>query len=129
MHHTFRLDHISLLVGDLERSTVFYTQIMGFEPVEREGSPNVRWFTIGGPDTLHLTEGDTRTTSLTKNTHVALRTPDLDAFVATLVEKGVTFCDWSGNIGKIGTHRAGFRQVYVQDPDGYWVEVNDHGRD
>lgn len=128
MRHTYRLDHVALLVRDLARSTAFYTDIMGFEPIERAGSSHVRWLTIGGLDTIHLMEGDTSTTFVTKNTHIALRTPNLDAFVADLVEKGVTFCDWSGNPGQIGTHRAGFRQVYVQDPDGYWLEVNDHVR-
>lgn len=126
MRHTFSLDHAALLVADLARSTGFYEDIMGFEPIERAGSNNVAWLTIGGLDTIHLIEGDTSTTSLTKNTHIALRIADLDAFVAELTEKRVAFCDWAGNPGRIGTRRDGFRQVYVQDPDGYWVEVNDH---
>ena len=126
MRHTYSLDHAALLVRDLARSTAFYTEIMGFAPIERAGSRNVRWLTIGGLDTIHLIEGDTGTTQLTKNTHIALRITNLDAFVAELTEKGVPFCDWAGNANQIGTRRDGFRQVYVQDPDGYWLEVNDH---
>ncbi|MDO9416936.1 VOC family protein [Pararhizobium sp.] len=127
MRHSYSLDHIALLVRDLARSTAFYRDIMGFEPIERSGGINVGWLTIGGIDTIHLIEADFGKTHLTKDTHFALRIADLDAFVADITEKGVSFCDWQGNEGKIGLHRKGFRQVYVQDPDGYWVEVNDHG--
>ena len=112
----------------LSRSVAFYTDILGFTPIERSGSANVAWLTIGGLDTIHLIEGDFGATHLTKDTHFALRIDDLDAFVTDIAAKGVTFYDWPGNIGKIGVRRDGFRQAYLQDPDGYWIEINDHTR-
>ncbi|URK87820.1 hypothetical protein LP421_08535 [Rhizobium sp. RCAM05350] len=87
---------------------------------------NVAWLTIGGLDAIHLIEGDFGATYLTKDTHFALRIDSLDAFVADISAKGVTFYDWPGNTGRIGVRRDGFRQAYVQDPDGYWIEINDH---
>ena len=129
MRRTYRLDHFALLVRDLDRSVSFYTDVLGFEPIERAGSGNVRWLTIGGLDTIHLIQGDFGATHLTKDTHFALRVDDLDAFVADISKRGVTFYDWPGNIGTIGVRRDGFRQAYVQDPDGYWIEINDHTRD
>lgn len=129
MRHTYSIDHFALLVRDLGRSVTFYTEILGFEPIERTGSGNVRWLTIGGLDTIHLIEGDFRATHLTKDTHFAMRVEDFDAFVADIQAKGVTFYDWPGNMGQIGTRRDGFRQAYVQDPDGYWIEINDHTQD
>ena len=128
MRHIYSLDHFALLVRDLKRSVAFYTDIMGFTPIERSGSANVAWLTIGGLDTIHLIEGDFGATHLTKDTHFALRIADLDAFVTDIAAKGVTFYDWPGNVGKIGMRRDGFRQAYVQDPDGYRIEINDHTR-
>lgn len=128
MTRTYRIDHIALLVRDLERSVAFYRDVMGFEPIERQGSPNVTWLRIGGIQAIHLIEGDFGSTRVTKNTHFAISTDDIHAFAADLDARDVSYCDWGGKSGRIGLHRDGFHQLYVQDPDGYWVEINDHGK-
>ena len=125
---TFRLDHVSLLVSDIEASTRFYVQTFGWPITRTSGNPVTgRWFGIGGTDTLHLNQGDMATTIVTKDNHLALRVADLDAFIVRLGEIGITYYDWPNNPNAIGFHPAGFRQIYIQDPDGYWVEINDHG--
>ena len=126
MRHSYQLDHVALCVRDLKRSIAFYRDVLGFEPIERAGSAHVAWLTIGGLDTIHLIEAEFGATHLTKNTHFALRMADFDAFVAEITARGVTFCDWQGEAGRVGTRRDGIRQVYLQDPDDYWVEINDH---
>ncbi|MDQ0320532.1 catechol 2,3-dioxygenase-like lactoylglutathione lyase family enzyme [Pararhizobium capsulatum DSM 1112] len=126
MGYRFGLDHFALLVRDVERSTAFYRNVMGFSPIERSGSAGVQWLEIGGGDAIHLIQGDFGATHVTKDTHVAVSTADFDAFVRHLNEIGVEFTDWPGNPGQIGVHRNGFQQIYVQDPDGYWIEINDH---
>lgn len=124
--YRFGLDHIALLVTDLEASFAFYRDVMGFAPIERAGSPNVRWLDLGGGDAIHLIEKDFGATHVTKDTHVAISTADFDRFVADITERGIAFEDWPGTPGRIGLHRNGFRQIYVRDPDGYWIEINDH---
>lgn len=126
MRYRFGLDHVALLVRDVERSAAFYRDVMGFAPIERTGSANVRWLSIGGGDAIHLIEGNLGTAEMSKDTHVAISTADFDAFVAHITATGLAFADWFGNPGRIGIHRSGFRQVYIQDPDGYWIEINDH---
>ena len=125
---SFRLDHVSLLVRDINVSTQYYVDVFGFPIVRTTGSPVTgQWLGIGGTDTLHLNQDDFGKTFLTKDTHFAMRVDDLDAFIERLNELNVTFYDWPGQPGTIGHHPSGFRQIYIQDPNGYWVEINDNG--
>jgi catechol 2,3-dioxygenase-like lactoylglutathione lyase family enzyme len=129
MPHQLKLDHVSLLVRSLAASEKFYTEVLGFEPIYNgTHQPNIRWYGIGGLDALHITEGDFGKTHLEKQTHFAINVEDFDGFVASLREKGVTFYDWPGNENSDTGRPDGFRQVYVRDPDGYLVEINDHTR-
>jgi len=124
--YRFGLDHFALLVRDVEASLAFYRDVMGFAPIQRSGSAHVAWLAIGGGDAIHLLQGDFGDTLVTKDIHVAVSTADFDVFVADITARGIVFTDWPGNPGAIGVHRNGFRQIYVQDPDGYWIEINDH---
>ena len=124
------LDHVSLLVRNLEASSKFYTEVMGFVPIHNGSErSNIRWFGIGGTTALHITEDDFGDTRLKKQTHFAVCVADFDGFVAELRAKGVKFWSWSEKIGEITGRPDGFHQIYLADPDGYWVEVNDHNRD
>jgi catechol 2,3-dioxygenase-like lactoylglutathione lyase family enzyme len=129
MAHRLKLDHVSLLVRSLDASEEFYTRVLGFEPIYNGTlQPNIRWYGIGGLDALHITEGDLGRTYLEKQTHFAVSVEDFDTFVQGLRDKSVTFTDWSGNENEVTGRPDGFRQIYVRDPDGYVVEINDHTR-
>ncbi|MEO5807518.1 VOC family protein [Devosia sp.] len=123
---SFHLNHVSILVHDIHASTKFYVDTFGWPIVRTSGDPITgQWLAIGGSDTLHLNQGDTGGTKVSKDNHLALRTDEFDTVLARLTSIGVTWYDWPGKPNSIGYHPAGFRQVYVQDPDGYWVEIND----
>lgn len=122
-----RLDHISLLVRDLDRSASFYQTAFGLPEIENgTRRPEIRWFGISEYQALHITEGDVSTTHLEKQTHFAVCADDLDAMVAHLKASGIAYYDWAGNQGSLTGRPDGFRQIYVRDPDGYLVEINDH---
>lgn len=125
MRHRFSLDHVSLQVSDLARSTHFYRDVLGLTLLERAGSERSRWLSIGETETLHLIAVEAGPVDTCQQTHFALRTADFDAFVADLDARGQDYFDWAGEAGKIWLHRSGMRQVYLQDPDGHWIEVND----
>ncbi len=123
------LDHVSLLVSSLEASSKFYTEVLGFVPIHNgTENPNIRWFGIGGITALHITEDDFSGTHLKKQTHFAVCVDDFDGFVADLRAKGMKFWSWSEKTGEVTGRPDGFQQIYLADPDGYWVEVNDHNR-
>jgi catechol 2,3-dioxygenase-like lactoylglutathione lyase family enzyme len=127
MMHSLRLDHVSLRVRSLERSTEFYAGVLGFAVMpDNPAYPTIRWFEIGGLDALHITEGDLGDTKVSKTNHFAVRVADFDALVLDLRRRGTVFYDWAGSANNVTSRPDGFRQVYLRDPDGYWVEVNDH---
>jgi catechol 2,3-dioxygenase-like lactoylglutathione lyase family enzyme len=126
MKYNFRLDHFSILVSNLNRSISFYRDVFGFDIVPREGTEPIGWLAIGGHDTIHISEGNMSTTHFEKDTHFALRVIAFDEFLADLARRAIPYFDWPGNRNEIGYRFDGFRQVYLQDPDGYWIEVNDH---
>lgn len=127
---TFRLDHVSLLVHDIAASTQFYQDVFGWPIVRTSGDPVTgQWLAIGGSDTLHLNQGDMGGTRVTKDNHLAVRTDNFDAFLTRLTALGIVYYDWSNRPNTIGHHPAGFRQVYIEDPNGCWTEINDHAHD
>ena len=45
-------------------------------------------------------------------------------FTKLLEKKAITWVDGKGNPNKITTRVDGVLQVFLKDPDGYWIEVN-----
>ncbi len=36
----------------------------------------------------------------------------------------IAYSDWPGTPNKVNIRADGMKQVFFQDPDGYWIEVN-----
>lgn len=66
---------------------------------------------------------------ITRAVHLALTTSDFDAFIKRLDTMKVNYFDWIGEIpNKINIRNDGIKQVYFQDPNGYWIEINSVGQ-
>ena len=119
------LNHLALAVENLDRSAAFYADVLGLnEIVNRSEVGGMRWFSLGEGQELHLISIAGRPVPTNKAVHLALTTPGFDTFVQSLEKSGVEYSDWEGNSGKIGVRADGTRQLYFQDVDGYWIEVN-----
>ena len=59
-----------------------------------------------------------------KAIHLALTTPQFDLFIKRLESHNIAYSDWPGNNNKVNIRADGIKQVFFQDPDGYWIEVN-----
>ena len=118
-------NHVALSVADVDRSTAFYREVFGLEEiVNRTEIEGIRWLSLGEGKELHLISVIREPVTLNKAVHFALTTPDFDRFVETLRDAGVGFGSFAGDAGEITLRADGARQVYLQDPDGYWIEVN-----
>jgi len=119
------LNHVALAVEDLDRSAAFYADVLGLnEIVNRSEVGGMRWFSLGGGKELHLISVTGGPVSTNKAVHLAFTTPGFDDYIQRLEKTGVEYSDWEGNSGEIGVRADGTRQLYFQDVDGYWIEVN-----
>jgi catechol 2,3-dioxygenase-like lactoylglutathione lyase family enzyme len=126
MPHPYRLDHIALLVRDLDETAAFLTGVLRIPEIpDPMGGSTVRWFEFGPGQRVHIQAGDISTTHVEKRTHFALTSVDLDDTIAWFRERGVAFSDFKGTPGAINVRPDGMRAVFVQDPNGYWFEIND----
>jgi catechol 2,3-dioxygenase-like lactoylglutathione lyase family enzyme len=124
----FTLDHVALSVADLKRSADFYHEVFGLpEITNRTKVDGIRWFSLGQGKELHLISIVKGPVSLNKAVHFALTTSDFDGFVERLRNRGIKFSNWNGDVGVITARADGILQIYLQDPDGYWIEVNSTG--
>lgn len=122
------LQHCSLVVVDLERSRWFYGTVLGMEEVPRPATFTFRgaWFRSGNRE-IHLIlaedttapvgvpeAGAAKRTGLA--THIAFEVSDLEAALAALKRHGVPVAGPS-------PRGDGVMQLYVEDPDGYLIEL------
>jgi lactoylglutathione lyase len=118
-------NHVALSVADLDRSAAFYGDVFGLpEIANRTEIEGIRWFSLAEGKELHLISIGHKPLSLPKSVHFALTTTAFEAFVQRLRDSGVAFGDFAGSPGEVTLRADGTRQIYLQDPDGYWIEVN-----
>lgn len=123
-----KTDHIAIVVSDLEASARFYSEILGLSEITNQTKKsNICWFQFADGVELHLINVDKEIQQV-KDVHLALAIADLKAYMKFLREKGIPFESWQGEPDKSNDRPDGVRQVYIQDPDGYWIEINDAAR-
>lgn len=122
-------NHISLSVKDVNRSADFYKSVLQLKEItNRTEVEGIRWFSLGDNLELHLISTLKDPVTINKAVHFAVSTPDFTQFVKQLDKMHIDYSDWPGSRHKITTRADGIRQIYIQDPDGYWIEVNSVGK-
>ena len=118
-------NHVALSVKDVEVSADFYNHVLNLnEIVNRTKMDGIRWFSLGEDKELHLVSILKSDVTINKAVHFALTTPTFDAFVGNLEQMKIPYSSWPGEDNKITIRADGVKQIYLQDPDGYWIEVN-----
>ena len=122
-----RMLHTMLRVGDLDRSLLFYTEVLGMDLLRRKDYPSGRFTLafVGYGD-----ESDTTVLELTHNWdtshyelgsaygHIALGVDDIYNTCAAIAAKGGKVVREPGPMKHGNTVIA-----FVEDPDGYKVEL------
>ncbi|WP_421762879.1 VOC family protein [Ekhidna sp.] len=123
---TFLFNHIALSVKDVDESFEFYQKIFQFKEIKNTASDSkTRWLSIGEGKQLHLIPRPKAEIKINKAVHFALSTPNFNSFVLFLKELRIPYSDWLDTPNKDYIRKDGIKQVYFQDPNGYWIEIND----
>jgi lactoylglutathione lyase len=117
------LDHVAIYVADLDRSVAFYRDLFGFREVPAP-FPIARWLVTGNGLMLHLAKGRSAPVDNPKWVHMAFAWGPMSETIATLDAKKVAWTDIQGR-REPQVRPDGVKQIFVQDPDGYWIEIND----
>jgi lactoylglutathione lyase len=124
---TFSFNHQALSVKDLNISADFYKNVLGLREItNRSKLDGVRWFSLNDQQELHLISFVKEPVEVNKAVHLGLTTniTAFDAFVRKLDSLKIIYSDWPGNLKKINIRADGIKQVFFQDPNGYWIEIN-----
>ncbi|MGZ5222301.1 MAG: VOC family protein [Chitinophagaceae bacterium] len=119
------INHLALSVKDVNRSAEFYSKVLGLpEITNRSKIEGIRWFVLGDGREMHLISVIKENVTINKALHLGLATASFDNFVRRLNTLKIPYSDWAGKLNTVNIRADGIRQIFFQDPDGYWLEVN-----
>jgi len=119
-------DHVALYVKDLKKSADFYRDVMELKEIAEPFHDGKHvWLRTGEHSQLHLIQGAADITDHDINSHFAYHVPDLAEFTKHLDAMGVKYGNWKQDSKSPQLRPDGVKQVYLQDPDKVWIEVND----
>jgi catechol 2,3-dioxygenase-like lactoylglutathione lyase family enzyme len=125
------LNHVALVVGDVERSRRFYGGVLEMEEIPRPSNFHFpgAWFRRGSAELHLIGEGSPgRARQLRPDyspeeleagygAHFALEVEDLEPVRREVEERGAEV------VGEPRPRGDGVAQMYLRDPDGYLVEL------
>jgi lactoylglutathione lyase len=121
-----QIDHEALSVVDLKKSRNFYVSILGLDSIAEPFKDGKHlWLSLGRGVQLHIISGAPKAKEYYQYNHLCLGTDNLESFTKQLAANKIGWVDTNGVANKTTTRPDGVHQVWLKDPDGYWIEVND----
>jgi lactoylglutathione lyase len=122
-----KLNHWGMLTTDLKKATEFYQNLVGLEILDdpfKDGKHT--WFALGNGVALHIIQDDAaKGQPYQKPNHLCFSVPAVEEFTKKLAARNIKFEDLNAKVGAVTTRADGVHQIYFQDPDGHWIEIND----
>jgi len=121
-----QFNHMTVYVVDLQKSSEFYEKVMQLKKIPEPFHDNRHiWFRVGEHGQLHVVGGAKETIPHDINVHMAFTVPSMKEFTSHLDEMNIRYGNWAGNPKQVQMRPDNVPQIYFQDPDGYWIEVNE----
>ncbi|MEY4052772.1 MAG: hypothetical protein RIR64_1757 [Bacteroidota bacterium] len=120
------INHTAIYVMNIPVAGNFYSNIIGLDTITEPFHDGKHiWYKTGEHTMLHVIQGADQKKEYYKNQHTCFTVPDFTAFTNKLLKINWSYEDVAGNKNKITTRVDGVHQIWLQDPDGYWLEIND----
>lgn len=120
------LNHTAIYVVDLAKTGNFYSTIIGIDSIPEPFHDGKHiWYKTADHMMLHVIQGAVQKKEYYKNQHTCFTVSDFNGFIAKLKSANWPYEDGTGTKNAVTTRIDGIHQIWVQDPDGYWIEIND----
>jgi len=120
------LNHIAVYVADLKVSTDFYRDLFNLELLaEPFHDGRHTWFALSTGGALHIIAGAKVRVDYPIDEHLCFSVASVNEFIKKLKAKNTTYGNFAKAAGQVTLRPDGVHQIYFQDPDGHWIEVND----
>lgn len=119
-------NHVALYVVDLKKSTAFYRDIIQIDTMpEPFHDGKHTWFAIGPHSQFHLIEGAKEIIPRERHNHLCFSVPSVEEMIKVLNKANIPYSNLKGETKAFTLRVDGVKQIYLQDPDNYWIEIND----
>ena len=121
-----KFDHQALPVNNLKITGDFYRDILGFKDIPTLVGTKYthRWLANYEGKEIHLIFSDEEIQKTPKQIHMASSPLDFDKFIDHLKKNNVVFTNYKLEVGVVQVRKDGIKQLWVRDPQGYWIEIN-----
>ena len=120
------VNHLTVYVVDLAKSAAFYKNVMQLQEIPEPFHDNRHvWFSMGEHTQLHVVSGAKEMVPHDINIHLAFTVPSVENFAKHLDSLNIKYGNWAQTSKDPQVRPDGIKQIYFQDMDGYWIEVND----
>ena len=121
----FQFDQYTLVVSNLEETGNFYRDILKLDEISNdEKPPGLRWFGASENLQLQLIEKKASDFEKDKSHYLGLTTQNLEGFIAHLKDNNIDFYDRPGSKKISSGPSDEVQRIYIQDPEGNWIEIN-----
>lgn len=120
------LNHLAIYVVNLEKTKSFYNDVFQLDSIpEPFHDGKHAWYSIAPGVAMHVIQGADKPKEYYQNNHMCFSVASVDVFVRKIKMQHIPWVNALGIPGQITTRVDGVKQIWLNDPDGYWIEVND----
>lgn len=120
------LNHTAIFVESVKASLHFYHNVLGLDTIpEPFHDGKHAWLSIAPGAAIHIIEGAKEKKEYYKNQHTCFSVASVESFTEMLRKEKMSWEDRDEKKSAITTRIDGVKQIWLQDPDGYWIEIND----
>jgi len=124
--NNLKYDHQALPVNDLKITGDFYRDILGFKDIPTLVGTKYthRWLANYEGKEIHLIFSNEKIQKTPKQIHMAFSPLNFDKFIDHLKMNNVVFTNYKLKAGVVQVRNDGIKQLWIRDPQGYWIEIN-----